>query len=139
MGNKYYIPKSQEFCIGFEYEQAEVDIFENTILKPEKWKKDSIKINTFDKICMYNELVGNIRVKYLDEQDILDLGFIKTQEDKTHTIYVRFDSNFGIYFYSDDRRKILIYSDVYDYEGCIFDGSIKNKSELQKLIIQLEK
>lgn len=132
MENKYYQPNAEDFNIGVEcqvyYPREEV------------WKDRKIRHCEDLNEILSRFITDNtsVRFKYLDEDDILDCVFVKSKEDKMEIIYKRPNSNFGIYFYTDYRRKVLIYSDVCDYEGCIFDGYIKNKNELQKLLIQLE-
>ena len=135
MGNKYYTPEISEFCVGFEYERF---IPKSNHTEEECWEKVTMSLNylTLDEI--EDEFIEKeIRVKYLDEQDILDCGFEKLSGDSNKITFKSINSSAGIYFYPDDRRKVLVYIDIYDYEGCIFDGYIKNKTELIKLLKQL--
>lgn len=143
--NKYYTPENEEFYIGFQYEQAEIDM-SNNILKPEKWNKGTIKIRTFDRICMYNDLIHNIRVKYLDKEDIeeilgvrqlkgddVELNFQIIQEDSKDFYEVDYDIDIS-------ELTVELYKEISENRSdcyTLFSGKIKNKSELQKLMKQL--
>ena len=159
MEDKYYAPKIEEFHVGFEYEQHEI------INKHDPhWKMMVKKMGFSNKEInqiFYNvDLVDNldqkrIRVKYLDRSDIESFGF---KFDATRS---KVDGNFvGSY---ENEKYYLDYS-PYNYSGefnssvhlrvmkikdipitsyqsnyqFIYDGIIKNKSELKKLLIQLE-
>jgi hypothetical protein len=101
MENKYYTPKIEEFYVGFEFEfhgmttggLAMLD-FSKDIGNPEKivvskpdykvWTKEVFTHKYFD--IYYRRLedveklieAGQIRVKYLDREDIESLGWIHT-------------------------------------------------------------
>lgn len=149
MNSKYYTPTIDEFHVEFEYER---NIGSST--EHEKWKK----IDDFSNAYEYEDdpLYGvikdlrceNIRVKYLDKEDIVDCGF---EHDKT--VFQE--------FYAE--KDVFIKPDVYGYMiwkikcqhrpdtqwfklealfedgewSTLFEGKIKNKSELKKLIKQL--
>lgn len=153
MKNKYYTPEIEEFHVGFEYEKAKVGIFDNIILKPEKWKKESIEINTFDEICMYNELVGNIRVKYLDEDHILDLGFEKEFStrseilDASCNVYISTEKNLMLAHYPSINKVTIATRDFSKSEKLLKTNwddrqinliQVKNKSELKKILKMLD-
>lgn len=86
MENKYYTPTIEEFCVGFEYEYKEKKV----------WKKDELDISGMtsgdcgadhyvenDIDFILDKLKSNdIRVKYLDREDIESFGF-KFNEEKT--------------------------------------------------------
>lgn len=136
MENKYYTPSVKDFYIGFEYEYKD----------GEKWIKSNDLSNDFlyednplygvQKLCESND----VRVKWLDKEDILDCGFRKGHE------------------FDDDNRFILKAENVLDglqiqYEGyseinkaiwiTIYlqynsvDVFVKNKSEFKILLKQL--
>jgi len=141
--NKYYTPEIEEFHIGFEYE------FKGSIM----WHKFCYKgidfINEHGKDELISEIkLGNIRVKYLDKEDIESLGWNLTRhsvvkeysEDKTK---FRFKPIEGLIEYSFNGRFLLSTEDnfktiaIRSLGGLMFIGVIKNKSELVKLMNQL--
>jgi len=148
--NKYYTPSIEEFHVGFEYE-----------MKP--WKKggkDSdrlewIKENNLtnwnliytddvNPIFELEELIENdwIRVKYLNKEDIESLGFIPNKEVK----YYYKKDNYQI-SYREENHYIQVWKNEETYSTSskrkvpwnhvIFDGYIKNISELKILLKQL--
>ena len=77
---KYYTPEISEFFVGFEYEyrffthsEWESSIFESEV--------GEIECNPFDNI-EYLLQEKNIRVKYLDSEDIESLGFEKSLKNQ---------------------------------------------------------
>ena len=86
--SKYYTPKIGEFCVGFECEMKN-----SSDPKYFEWEKcifkDDFSCELSEDYCfeyLFADLKeGNIRVKYLDEQDILDLGWTKTEDKCPHT------------------------------------------------------
>ena len=148
---KYYTPTIDEFHVGFEYE----------FLNGDKWEKDEITTKDFS-----NELAGeyenwfdeilkgirDVRVKYLDEEDIKSLGFAPMKSIKNYQenfmmtdIYRSLNEEVGgimwinaRILYNPDIHKIIIYG---EFTGCeeerFFEGTIKNKSELKKILEQL--
>ena len=163
----YYTPEIEEFHVGFEYEtiqNLEDPIYDNgkVINKPKtEWVKQ--EWNAFDNIVetMYENTDKDgektygcnndaFRVKNLDKEDIESLGFGKPKNYNGHLAY----NEFAIY---EDKSiiKIKTYWDMlrlkrenlirvfkgtpHDYPYTeIFRGKIKNKSELRKLLKQLE-
>jgi len=118
--NKYYTPDISEFHIGFEYE------FQNT--SRYAWKPnviDESNITPVIKDIQRGNTDYNYRVKYLDVADIESLGFKQYYEQ-----YQFIKGNAIIVLKSD--KSILIESGMNK-----FYGKIKNKSELKKLLIQL--
>ena len=133
MENKYYTPTIEEFHVGFEYE-------EETIIYTDKgwfthkdlgWEKKIFDSTSYMENYYLSErvkrgLVGKynptIRVKYLDREDIESLGFAQTVEDQ----YTLDDIEFLI----DDDLFVQIIKD----DGFLFQGTIKNKSELKKVL-----
>ena len=153
MENKYYLPKIEEFHIGFEYEVRQQEMQYGECVYGNEWETIECEGNMF---LQYIDISsGNIRVKYLDRSDIESFGF---KFDATRS---KVDGNFvGSY---ENEKYYLDYS-PYSYSGefnssvhlrvmkikdipitsyqsnyqFIYDGIIKNKSELKKLLIQLE-
>jgi hypothetical protein len=85
MENKYYTPTIEEFHVGFEYEYRNTvrDSSGNQIKS--MWKKETFGLDmpgwnletVF--IMIQND---NIRVKYLDKEDIESLGFEKSKKNQ---------------------------------------------------------
>lgn len=145
MENKYYTPELSEFHVGFECEMKnssdpihfdwEKCIFKNDF---------SNELN--EDYCfeyLYNDLKdGNIRVKHLDREDIESLGweFIKKHPGtESHDFELKSNNEMYLSVDFDFRGKIhlRIYDGECDSEFNYFSGTIKNKSELRKLIQQL--
>ena len=79
------------------------------------------------------EYTKRIRVKYLDEEDIIECGFAKDFGWQEINPPFKF-GNFYL-FYDDDR---IVISEGSPYiPDAIFIGTIKNKSELKRLMKQL--
>ena len=117
---KYYTPEIEEFHVGFEYESHVY----NSSSKALFWLKAEMDL-TFD------YYISNTRVKYLDKEDIESFGFVFKGGD-THLTY-----HYGGYAitHTPSNNKINIYC----YDGSEFVNviTIKNKSELKKLLKQL--
>ena len=124
--NKYYTPEIEEFYVGFEYE--------------EKWE-DGWHPETFGVHHMINsDILKNevIRVKYLDREDIESLGFKYSRYSGSYTQYFTKD-NIEISIGSADRKdSTLRVKRIWSVSNeIVFKGTIKNKSELKKLLKQL--
>ena len=142
MTDKYYTPSIEEFHVGFEFEYKE---FINGI---PKWNKGEIKnsreIHQIDVWLKEVKMDGSqIRVKYLDKEDIESLGW-ENVEDRGMS------ENYGYSF-----QKPIVYLSggtayyrlrywftthrvrIEPLGGPIFDGTIRNKSELKVLLKQL--
>ena len=117
--SKYYTPKIEEFHVGFECEYQNI---ENAV-----W--GLFKHPNLDSLPLDHELEC-IRVKYLDREDIESLGFNTEDNGECYNLQIGFDL-YGIYPW--ESNKIHIIKDM----KTLFEGIIKNKSELKKLLIQL--
>src|SRR5690606_29619740 len=70
---KYYTPEIEEFYVGFEYERF---IPKSNSTEEECWEKLSMSINYLSLEELDNEIIEKeIRVKYLDKEDIESFGF----------------------------------------------------------------
>ena len=126
MENKYYQPDISEFHIGFDYEVK---------YKNGEWKKeclnDELSSLRFIDFKLKKE-PNSIRVKYLDKEDIESLGW------KMDSIY---SHKYKDDFYIEYNSKISIHEDTIEIKNnqqTLFSGYIKNKSELKKLMKQLD-
>ena len=127
--NKYYTPSTEELRVGLEYETLREMKGGTMVPKEEhieRWSKE-----TMDKWNLANILTSwphIIRIKYLDTQDIKELGF-------TH-------EGVGV-FMNDSGNMIAIHPDgnviiLHSPEGhCLFDGKILNKSELKWILARI--
>jgi hypothetical protein len=135
--NKYYTPEIEEFHVGFEYEA-----------RPKGSEVDFIKFR-IEKNEIYYSLyslfkTSEIRVKYLDNEDIESLGWKEDIESLGWKVEQKplGSWNEGEYYVENKEG-----CTVFDFDNIdpseptiIFNGVtfiIKNKSELKKLIQQL--
>lgn len=131
MENKYYTPEIEEFCVGFEVEVNQID----SNWKSYGWEKEVIREDFNFKLA--SDYIGLYRVKHLDKEDIERLGwkFISEPYDK----YFKLNENYSLYLEPEDKKNVrIIYTNDWgDISHPIFSGTIKNKSELRKLMQQL--
>ena len=137
--NLYYTPTIEEFHVGFEYEYNS-EIFED-------WKT----CNSADLEDCYHavqdisqNLETKYRVKTLDQSDIESLelnGFEITEYvEESHLEFTWFKGIelFGLLTFTDKMISFYEYNySTREYSDCIFRGTIKNRSELIKLMQQL--
>ena len=123
--SKYYTPSIEEFHVGFEYESSYLEDYDT-------WKKEII--DTVDVGYFYSTYTGDavpteFRVKYLDREDIESLGFECMggnwyHDNKAYQIIGTWES-------------IEISRGQHEYRDVLFKGTIKNKSELKKILKML--
>ena len=78
---------------------------------------------------------GQIRVKYLDKEDIESLGFkLKVENKYGITFTNRLYSIVCSKMKSDHLEILLAQPYVNEYDGLKFSGVIKNKSELKRIL-----
>ena len=144
MENKYYTPTIEEFHVGFEFQVLSQD---GNRTEDEDWNNQSLgydSIYDFDEEDWRNNiecyLIANtIRVKHLNREDIESLGWI--YDDNISIKFIRLKNGClysiaGIYGSKHDSISIYEINEKGTMQF-LFQGKIKNKSELQKLIIQL--
>lgn len=160
--DKYYTPSIEEFHIGFEYEYLTDPRIPE---KESSWDKCIIKdTNHFQSflMCYEKDDFMEVRVKYLDKEDIESLGFElidkkssiifdEPMEDyyrlyKLGNNYIEYNSWYTSEINSNDKRypkkneKYTIYSKQFiENENNFvtstrFSGTIKNKSELKFIL-----
>lgn len=141
MDNKYYTPDMSEFYIGFEYEHLIDGVWKQVIVEDSE-HLTYLMFDSNDKNWR-NSCNDVIRVKYLDRGDVESLGFICTSEynngeEKEFQKFINEEDNWLLEM-SFDHRVIITFEkgfgETTDFVN--FDGYIKNKSELKKLLIQL--
>jgi len=127
--NKYYTPELSEFCEGFEFEVAVINLIGD---KPIKWVKQIFDFNFIGHFDCKNGVLYSVpsvlRVKRLDESDIEECGFNADNECD----FIK--GNIIIQFYPDDRILIYKKAPIDDDDEGLFNGFIKNKSELKKVL-----
>lgn len=124
---KYYTPEIEEFHVGFEYEALWG--IENV---DGEWLKE-----TFSDKQSTNDLEDVIRVKHLDREDIESFGF----EFKEPGLY-EIGEIFSLFTEHDhDQLQVIIVrgtgEKVWRPHRKIFEGHIKNKSELARVLKQV--
>lgn len=153
MESKYYTPEGKEFRHG--------DILEWKRTNENNWRKleydasiefhleeNNIDSDTYPiRVALYN--IGNhkspieLRVKYLDKEDIESLGFkqiskYKYQSEKTWLgIGTGDDKKVNIIYDLSSHELMIWFQTNRGEEDILFDGKINNLSELKVLIKQL--
>ena len=140
--NKYYTLEAEEFYIGFEFEY----------LENETWVKKTLPFyNNYASLWSSNPDPKLFRVKYLDREDIESLGFTKgqTREDTTdfhkgeciegasNDWHPQGNWKYRIMFSPSSETWIEKRNWNNGGRNTVFKGKIKNKSELIKLMKQL--
>ncbi|TXG79215.1 MAG: hypothetical protein E6R13_10255 [Spirochaetes bacterium] len=120
MTEKYYTPDITEFHVGFEYEELEQG----------EWRKTTSDGSDIYHIGKYYIKENKIRVKYLDQSDIESLGWKMVWNDSHGTDYTFNDWQINISVNGN-------YLQLFKGKAPYFRGIIKNKSELNKLMHQL--
>jgi len=158
---KYYTPTIDEFCPGFQFQYYGIlDEYSGDSDSNKGWinteiaskpRLDSGKYTTEEEVIeemlfAYNYFFKypnwtKFRVKYLDKEDIESLGFIynnylKFPNGKHTDRVVEFIKNeYCLSTINNTSVLITKYKDgLFDK---LFEGTIKNKSELLRLLIQL--
>lgn len=136
--NLYYTPTIEEFHIGFEYEYMNGDLWEKSKITIQDYKSDGPDYERSDS-WFQEEILGGIRtirVKYLDKEDIESLGWLDGElRGMTPFIFNEMDpdNEFQLYYQFDNQ-----FAQIYNcHAQFVFQGTIKNKSELIKLMQQL--
>lgn len=142
--SKYYTPSLEEFHIGFEYEYC-MNPESNTKFTKEICDRTSIDILLDDFEHEPKELFElTYRVKYLDKEDIESLGF--KYIGKSIDIWFDLEGHFDMGTWTS--YKCVMHYNLKDHILCInmcdvecdsnvFRGVIKNKSELKKVLNQI--
>lgn len=129
MESQYYTPEVEEFHKGFEFEW-----FDN------QFKKQSFRITTDDDLEIIEDEIRErkIRVKYLDREDVKSLGWNYSNLAKNFCILTTEsdgENNQGLWLNSIQNKYQIIDCRIPMHQ-VLFFGTIKNKSELKKIMIQ---
>jgi len=128
--NKFYVPKIEEFYIGFEYEEKSSGLW--TKQTYDEYSPILNKELCYDYGCKYDTIQDYInqqiiRVKHLNSEDIEDLGFFK-EKDEFYT-----NEKGSIVGGNNDPNYYYVFNNI-DRGDSAFSGIIKNKSELKKIL-----
>lgn len=127
---KYYTPDISEFHVGFFYE------YNSNVSGKQNWSKWVVS-EYADFQVMKND-IPNYRVKHLDHDDIVSLGWELTiyGYEGVGKAYKIKDSENKLIQLTHFTNDIIQIHDVYSGE-CLFSGHLLNKSELSRLMRQL--
>lgn len=132
MENKYYTPSLEELHIGFICELGGYS---------DNWEQIVIKSTHYPLIFDYFDTLRplkQIRVKYLNQSDIESLGWDFNSEHLGPYLKFKFTNSFRyLYFYAQDNKIIIDNGGWFEDNVQYFQGNIKNKSELIKLMKQI--
>jgi len=119
MENKYYVPTLDEFYVGFEYD----DFNPKDESMCGTWKNNIFEADDYKWLVNYKYIKYEnlIRVKYLDKSDIESTPL-------PHDYYYVYNKS------NDVQSNISIYRIIDNKNHCVFDGYIKNRNELKKIL-----
>jgi hypothetical protein len=143
MENKYYTPKLEEFHVGFEYEKHDdrLATYRENNYEPTNWHKFKYDLKSIRLSQLPTHLFEKtIRVKYLDRSDIESLRWKQSRDSNTTEIEFELDlgnplDNLGLQYDTENQYLRIHWFGQGDVTR--FSGTIKNKSELKKLMKQL--
>lgn len=134
MENKYYTPDISEFYVGFEFE-----VLSNVT---QQWVKQIFEYPFYRKGLINN--IEEFRVKYLDSQDIESLEFKAIKQIIDIKFIKKSEFNINGFIYSEVEIIKGLIGDILYVQALnekeirpLFEGEIKNISELKKLLTQL--
>lgn len=144
--DKYYTPSIEEFHVGFIFEELFQDkptkmrVYTKEELKAFPFRWQQLILDTSHSISRITSKIkqNEVRVKYLDKEDIESLGFNInsvgdfTYKEELHIIAYTYKTNVEL-SYDYDSRVCYIGSSG----QTAFYGIIKNKLEFKKLLKQL--
>ncbi len=119
---KYYTPEIEEFHVGFEYEWRNKG--------SNDW--NTAKIKDPEQLADVWNTIYDLRVKYLDRSDIESLGYGIIQDEHNCQWFKNANGNIEIGLENDYHLTIR-----FTQSFGLFSGTIKNKSELKRLLKQL--
>lgn len=136
---KYYTPSIEEFHVGFEYELLEDDGLGNNSWWSQYFEgilagKRASFIFTFERLA---ELIKDedVRVKYLDKEDIESTVFASHVTDESGGFYKYM--NYTLHHTIQENRVFITQND--DGNNIVlFSGIVRNKSELKRIIQQTQ-
>ncbi len=147
MENKYYTPTIEEFHVGFGYEYISNNIcgyhskFDSSNWTKYEFKAGSTEDEPSEIDCIEYAIKKencDIRVKYLDKEDVESLGW---KFDGKSTYKLNCYSLSGQLEYQnieiEQNHEDVCMGEWKYYDELVFRGKIKNKSELNRIMNQL--
>ncbi len=146
--DKYYTPSIEEFCIGFEFQRADIKLKDESFEWFDEVYGNGFYIEDSNKIIKRNRLrdvkwmslIEGTRVKYLDREDIEECGWIFQRKSGPSQFFKLLKSeNVNLVYQFDDKLDKSPFINIYFSNGPEFtyDMKIKNKSELKRILNQL--
>lgn len=140
--NKYYTPSIEEFCVGFEYRICDIETAHYSICV---FQDGQSAQNLLDGDY------GEVDVKHLSAEDIVELGFIQTKQYSNEVVFQKHVSDYEfieLTLHADEDYNITIekwhQSKMVAKElpvdnntwgnYIIFRGFVKNKSKLKEVL-----
>jgi len=150
MENKYYKPTIEEFHVGFEFYHKEIK-YTTTAIDSSRKNNGVLAspVGSKKRVEFRKELgtFDSIRVKHLNKEDIESFGFNHVGDNLNGTMPVYLTSvttinhNFPTRLMSNDTTTWELSNVDKDVEGSdkyiLFRGTIKNKSELKRILTQV--
>jgi hypothetical protein len=137
MENKYYTPSIEEFHVGFEYEAVT-----NPNITNLNWSKRLVDMHS--NLVAYSAMIGSglVRVKFLDRQDIEELGWGYSETYSENEIFTKkvtiIRGEYDAYLhYVEYTKWVMIYLKNETESHTVFAGTIRNKSQLRQLMAWL--
>lgn len=135
---KYYTPTLEEIHVGLECEWQ-------SKIRGEAWNKQvfdvdlvSIAYDTLEHDDIEEPFSDQFRIKYLDENDLIELGWEFDSVVEGDYFYVRGNMIEGNYFLTtQDYRFFYINPGAGVKKDESFVGQVKNKTEMKKLMEML--
>lgn len=134
---KYYTPSIEEFHVGFECEVRHFNPKGEELHYT--WRKakaefmgNELVLNS-GRICSVTD-VKNIRVKHLDHDDIVECGWKEYVTSGAMAFFKLGEQTLNITY---DTKRVLISVKDFGNNVVLFNGTIRNKSELQRIMRQI--
>lgn len=144
--NKYYTPSIEEFHPGFEYEhqgcgKPENNYFRKTNLNKAVLGYRVIEEDSENTMFALEKCIEHkqVRVKYLDKEDIQSLGWELREVDEDNLVYLWSPcKKHSIILNLDTRKCIITMFDENERIDCTaFSGTLQNISELKRVLKQV--
>lgn len=149
--NKYYTPKIEEFCKNFEYEYNVTVHYSMTDVRQEYTPSVFGSLDNVDNLLTAQAIkekttifdiieknINKVRVKCLDIEDIESFGFervISTEEGWLHVFENGITLQLQYLNRNNSKNTIRIEQVMFNQPWLVvFWGTIKNKSELKKVL-----
>lgn len=126
---EYYQPTLEDFTIGFEYEFLTGGV---------EWKKFVFDMDRPQAVLEnVRDYPTTFRVKYLDEEDIIELGGVLMHEEKGNPNKMFHIGDHSIIWNQTGWCIITVRTKERHEDYTAFVGTIKNKSELRRILKQV--